>query len=92
MQMQTQRHAVLVLGSHDALRAGSAACAIKGVEGVTADPERGQVRILFDPFTVEAQDIRRAVLPLPDDDTSVRVLLSAWPRLAQVLPAAASLL
>ena len=92
MQMQTQRHAVLVLGSHDALSAGSAACAIKGVEGVTADPKRGQVRILFDPVTVEAQDIRRAVLPLPDDDASVRVLLSAWPRLAQVLPVAASLL
>jgi hypothetical protein len=93
MQMQTQRHAVLVLGSHDALNAGTAASGIKGVEGVTADPKRGQVRIRFDPFTVEAQDIRRAVLPLTDvDDSSVRLLLTAWPRLAQVLPMAASLL
>jgi hypothetical protein len=93
MQMQTHRHAILVLGSHDALNAGTAACGLKGVEGVTADPERGQVRVTYDPHAVEARDIRRAVTPQVDvDDSSVRLLLTAWPRLAQVLPVAASLL
>jgi dihydrodipicolinate synthase/N-acetylneuraminate lyase len=93
MQMQTHRRAVLVLGSHDALNAGTMASGMKGVEGVTADPKRGQVRVCYDPHTVEAQDIRRALLPLADiDDSSVRLLLTAWPKLAQVLPAAARML
>jgi hypothetical protein len=94
MQTQINKRAVLVFGSHDALNVGSLASALEGVEGVTADPGRGQVRVRYDPDTVQAQHIRRALAPVHDDAELPVRLLAAWPKLAQVLPivAAVSLL
>jgi hypothetical protein len=93
MLTQTTRSAVLVLGSNDPAHAGTAALALPGVAGVTADPGRGQLMVRYDPDEVEAQHIRRAVRPdLDFDATNVCMLLSAWPTLARALPAAAALL
>jgi hypothetical protein len=93
MLTQTTRSAVLVLGSNDPAHAGTAALALQGVAGVTADPCRGQLMVRYDPSEVEAQHIRRAVRPdLEFDATGVCMLLSAWPTLARALPVAASLL
>jgi hypothetical protein len=90
MQTQNNKPAVLVFGSQDALSAGTVASALKGVEGVTADPSRGQVRVRYDPFTVQAHHIRRAVRPAFDEgDVPVR-LLAAWPKLARLIPAVAA--
>ena len=89
----TRTSAVLVLGSADPAHAGSAALALPGVAAVTADPERCQLLVRYDPREVEAAHIRRAVRPeILDDATASRLLLSAWPLLAKTLPAAASLL
>src|SRR4051812_45280197 len=92
--LPTRTSAVLVLGSADPAHAGSAALALPGVAAVTADPERCQLLVRYDPREVEASDIRRVVRPEPldDDGTASRVLLAAWPLLAKTLPAAASLL
>lgn len=92
-QTQTPRSAVLVLGSSDPANAGSAALALPGVSSVTADPNRGQLMVRYDPSEVEAQHIRRAVRPeLEFDATNVCLLLSAWPKLAKAFPVAAALL
>jgi hypothetical protein len=88
--MQINKPAVLVFGCHDALNAGSAASALKGVEGVTADPERGQVRVRYDPFTVQPIHIRRAIGPKVDERELSLRLLAVWPRIAQLLPAVAA--
>jgi hypothetical protein len=89
MQMQSNKPAVLVFGTRDALNAGSVASALKGVEGVTADPRRGQVRVRYDPFTVQPSHIRRAVGPVLDYGELSDRLLAVWPRIAQLLPAVA---
>jgi hypothetical protein len=93
---QTRKSAVLVLGSADPAHAGSAALALRGVAAVTADPERCQLLVRYDPSEVEAALIRRVVRPdlpvLLDDATASRLLLTAWPLLAKTLPVAASLL
>jgi hypothetical protein len=89
MQTQISKRAVLVFGCHDALNVGSRASALEGVEGVTADPGRGQVRVRYDPRAVEAQHIRRAIVPNRDESELSTRLLAAWPRLAQVLPVVA---
>jgi len=92
-QTQTQRSAVLVLGSSNPAHAGSAALALPGVSAVTADPHRGQLMVRYDPSEVEAHHIRRAIRPeLEFDASHVCKLLSAWPTLAKALPVAASLL
>jgi hypothetical protein len=91
--LPTRKSAVLVLGSADPAHAGSAALALPGVAAVTADPERCQLLVRYDPSAVEASHIRRAVRPeLIDDATAARMLLTAWPLLAKTLPVAASLL
>jgi hypothetical protein len=90
MQTQQNKPAVLVFGSQDALNAGAVASALKGVEGVTADPSRGQVRVRYDPFTVQAQHIRRAVGPACDEGDLPERFLAAWPKLAQLIPAVAA--
>jgi len=91
--LPTRKSAVLVLGSADPAHAGFAALALRGVAAVTADPERSQLLVRYDPREVEASDIRRVVRPeLLDDDTASRLLLTAWPLLAKTLPVAASLL
>jgi hypothetical protein len=93
MQTQRTRSAVLVLGSTDPAHAGTAALAFPGVTCVTADPQRGQLMVRYDPTEVEAQSIRRAIRPeLEFDATSVCMLLNAWPTLARAFPVAASLL
>jgi hypothetical protein len=89
MRTQINKPAVLVFGCHDALNAGSLASALKGVEGVTADPGRGQVRVRYDPRTVQPIHIRRAVSPIDEAELPAR-LLAAWPRIAQLLPAVAA--
>jgi hypothetical protein len=90
---RTRKSAVLVLGSIDPAHAGSAALALPGVAAVTADPERCQLLVRYDPLEVEASRIRRAVRPEHlDDATAARLLLTAWPLLAKTLPVAASLL
>jgi copper chaperone CopZ len=92
-QPQTPKSAVLVLGSADPANTGRAALTLPGVSSVTADPNRGQLVIRYDPNKVEAQHIRRAVRPeLEFDARHVCVLLRAWPKLAKAFPAAASLL
>lgn len=92
-QLQTPKCAVLVLGSSDPANAGSAALALPGVSSVTADPNRGQLLVRYDPTAVEARHILRAVRPeLAFDARNVCFLLSAWPKLAKAFPAAASLL
>ena len=91
---QNEASAVLVLGLADPTHAGPAALALPGVAGVTADPDRGQLRVRYDPREVGADRIRRAVRPeyeLPDGAPG-RALLTAWPTLAKALPVAASLL
>ena len=91
--LQTPRSAVLVLGLADPTQAGPAALALPGVAAVTADPERGQLLVRYDPREVRADRIRRAVRPeLAFDDSNARALLTAWPTLAKALPVAASLL
>lgn len=91
--LPTRTSAVLVLGSADPAQAGSAALALPGVAAVTADPERHQLLVRYDPREVEAAHIRRVVRPeLMDDAVVRRSLLAAWPTLAKTLPAAASLL
>jgi hypothetical protein len=91
--LPTRKSAVLVLGSTDPAHAGSAALALPGVAAVTADPERCQLLVRYDPREVEASRIRRAVRAEHlDDDTASRLLLAAWPLLAKTLPVAASLL
>jgi hypothetical protein len=90
MQTQINKPAVLVFGTRDALNAGSVASALKGVEGVTADPRRGQVRVRYDPAAVQANHIRRAVGPRLDCGELSDRLLAAWPRIAQLLPAVAA--
>lgn len=93
MQTQPTRSAVLVLGSSDPAHAGTAALALRGVAGVTADPRRGQLMVRYDPSEVEAQSIRRAIRPaLEFDATGVAMFLNAWPTLARAIPVAASLL
>jgi hypothetical protein len=91
--LPTRKSAVLVLGSADPAHAGYAALALPGVAAVTADPERCQLLVRYDPGEVEPSHIRRAVRPeLIDDAAASRLLLTAWPLLAKTLPAAASLL
>jgi hypothetical protein len=75
----------------EATRIGIVARNILGVWAVTADPARGQVIVRYDPEQVDAERIRSAARPLDDADDS-GFWLSAWPRLANALPTAASLL
>lgn len=94
MQALPAKRAVLVLSTPnaDATRIGVAALRVSGVSGVTADPARGQVVVRYDPERVAAEHIRAAALPNGDDAEASGFWLNAWPRLANALPTAASLL
>jgi copper chaperone CopZ len=75
----------------EATRIGVVALNVPGVAGVTADPARGQVVVRYDPEQVAADVIRSAARQLDDTEDS-GFWLNAWPRLANALPTAASLL
>jgi hypothetical protein len=93
MLTQPTGSAMLVLGAHDTMDAGTLALAVPGVSCVTTDPDRGQVLIRYNPQQVAADRILRAVRPGPDDEMAhAKLLLTAWPTLAKALPVAASLL
>jgi copper chaperone CopZ len=94
MHALPQRSAVLVLSTPtgEATRVGVAARGAEGVTAVTADPERGQVIVRYDPARVTAEQIRSAARDDGDSAADAGFWLSAWPRLANALPTAASLL
>lgn len=85
--------AVLVLNTRgtDAVRAGAVASALTGVSAVTADPERGQILVRFNPDQVASASIRESVRARQPDTGLGSFWIYALPKLVRALPAVASM-
>lgn len=93
MATQVIASAVLVLNTKgtDAMRAGAVAGALSGVSAVTADPERGQVVVRYNPDQVASASIRESVRARQPDAGLGSFWIFALPKLMRALPAVASL-
>jgi hypothetical protein len=82
---------VLSTGTKEVTGAGRAIRILPGVADVTADPERGQVRVRYNGSAAAACRILETLHPTQPQSQTVAWLIKL-PRLARVISAATSLL